>query len=157
MGYLLDLRKVVGKRPIVTAGSSVIILNDKDQILMIHRSDNSLWGLPAGSTEIKESPADTAIREVFEETGITLDPNRLNLLQVFGGKDFFYTYPNGDQCSNVVTSYYTQVKGGDLLKISAETDDIRWFESSSLPVNIATHEKIILNYFYNYKNWKLKL
>lgn len=151
MGYLLDLRKVVGNRTIVTVGASVILVNEEGQILLIHRKDNGLWGLPAGSTEIKEAPIDTAIREVEEETGIQLTQNELNLVQVFGGENFFYTYPNGDQCSNVVISYSATIKKSqDIAKITSETDDADWFYPSKLPSNIAHHEQIILKYFFNW-------
>ncbi|WP_424685908.1 NUDIX hydrolase [Enterococcus sp.] len=147
MGYLLDLRKVVGHQPLVTVGASVILLNEDNQILLIHRRDNGLWGLPAGSTEINEAPVDTAVREVEEETGLRLRRDELALIQVFGGEDFFYTYPNGDQCSNVIISYSARIKTQKLTKITLETNDASWFSPSDIPTTIAKHEKIILKYF----------
>lgn len=139
----------------MTVGASVILENNENQILLIHRRDNDLWGLPAGSTEINESPLDTAIREVEEETEIQLDRNDLNLMQVFGGEDFFYVYPNGDQCSNVVISYTAKIREQVAKKETFETKDAVWFNRSKLPTNIATHELIILEYFFSEKRKNL--
>lgn len=97
MGYIMDLRKLVGNRPIVTVGASAVILDRDSSVLLIKRNDNNLWALPAGSTEINENPQTTAIREIQEETGLLVNEDDLTLIQVFGGEDFFYTYPNGDQ------------------------------------------------------------
>jgi 8-oxo-dGTP pyrophosphatase MutT (NUDIX family) len=52
---------------IIAAGGKV--LNQKGEILFIFR--NNKWDLPKGKAEYNESIADTAIREVKEETGIT--------------------------------------------------------------------------------------
>ena len=51
---------------IIAAGGKV--LNQKGEILFIFR--NNKWDLPKGKAEDNESIADTAIREVKEETGI---------------------------------------------------------------------------------------
>ena len=52
---------------IIAAGGKV--LNQKGEILFIFR--NNKWDLPKGKAEYNENIADTAIREVKEETGIT--------------------------------------------------------------------------------------
>tara|TARA_B110001454_G_scaffold60603_1_gene59200 strand:- start:340 stop:921 length:582 start_codon:yes stop_codon:yes gene_type:complete len=52
---------------IIAAGGKV--LNQKGEILFIFR--NNKWDLPKGKAEYNESIADTAIREVKEETGVT--------------------------------------------------------------------------------------
>ena len=45
-----------------------LVLNDKDDILMIHRFNH--WDFPKGNIEENEQTKDAAIREVIEETGI---------------------------------------------------------------------------------------
>lgn len=146
MGYLMDLRKKVGSIPLVVAGVAVII-HHEEKILLIERHDNGLWGMPAGSIELHESPAEAAIREVYEETGLTIKKEDLRLLNVYGGPDFFYTYPNGDQCSNVATSYVAERFSGDLITETDETINAKFFPYKDLPRNIEKHEMIMINYF----------
>jgi len=54
----------------------VVIMNDKDELLMIqslrYSTDRLEWEIPAGSVEINETPEDAARRECLEETGCTL-------------------------------------------------------------------------------------
>jgi ADP-ribose pyrophosphatase YjhB (NUDIX family) len=47
------------------------------KILLMQRADNGHWGLPGGHVEPGESVADAAVREVFEETGCTVEVKRL--------------------------------------------------------------------------------
>lgn len=155
MGYLMELRKVIGNQVVVTAGVSVILVNSQKEVLLIHRKDNNYWGLPAGSIEINEDPRSAAIRELREETGVQLKEDSLELVQVFGGPDFFYRYPNGDQCSNVVISYYGNAGDIQLVQETSETDAAHWFTFEKLPLEIARHEKIILDYFQSYRLPKL--
>lgn len=133
--------------PLLTIGISVLILDEGNNILLIKRADNDLWGLPAGSIELNESPETAAIREVKEETGLDIKSDDLNLINVFGGEEFFYTYPNGDQCSNIIISYSTRKFSGNLVQTTDETRESRFFNHKNLPQDIAKHEKIVLDYF----------
>ena len=61
------LKKFIKLLPNIIAGGGKVI-NSKGEILFIFR--NNKWDLPKGKAENNESIADTAIREVKEETGI---------------------------------------------------------------------------------------
>jgi 8-oxo-dGTP pyrophosphatase MutT (NUDIX family) len=69
MGYIMDLRKEVGTRPLIMAGACVILIDENQRMLLQLRNDNNCWGLPGGSLEIGETLEEVAIRELFEETG----------------------------------------------------------------------------------------
>lgn len=73
MGYIMDLRKELGHRPLIMAGAGVVILNSENEILLQKRADNGFWGYPAGSMELGESFEECAKREAFEESGINCD------------------------------------------------------------------------------------
>jgi len=45
-----------------------LVLNEKKELLMIYRFEK--WDLPKGKLEINELPAEAALREVCEETGV---------------------------------------------------------------------------------------
>lgn len=53
----------------VVAGAAAVI--DRDgRILLMRRTDNGLWSMPAGQMEVGETPAEAVIRETLEETGV---------------------------------------------------------------------------------------
>ena len=60
-----------------------IAITWNDMILLVHPTNaswqNSALGIPKGGIEKGEDPLDAAIREVKEETGITVDPTKLDL------------------------------------------------------------------------------
>ena len=70
MGYILELRKQVGHRPLIMTCAGVLLLNEKRELLLQKRADNGLWGYPGGSMELGDSFEDCARREVQEETGL---------------------------------------------------------------------------------------
>lgn len=49
MGYIKNLRKLVGTKPLIMVGACVILINDVNKILLQLRTDNNCWGLPGGS------------------------------------------------------------------------------------------------------------
>lgn len=149
--YLLSLRKEVGNRPLIVAGV-VGLLIENDKLLLIKRNDNGLWGMPAGSIELYESPQTAICRELFEETGLKTLESDVQLLNVFGGSDFSYTYPNGDQCSFVSISFLIEKVTGDILKKTSETIDCRFFSFDELPKNIAHHEMLVIENYLNSLN-----
>ena len=51
-------------------GARGVILDDQNRLLLIQRSDNHRWAIPAGAMELGESMEECAIREVWEETGL---------------------------------------------------------------------------------------
>jgi 8-oxo-dGTP pyrophosphatase MutT (NUDIX family) len=80
-----------------------------------------------------ESLEETAKREIWEEAGITVGP--LQLLEVFSGPGFFYTYPNGDQVHNVTAAYIAAEYTGELRADQTETSEVRFFALDELPAD----------------------
>ena len=52
--YIMDLRKIVGHRPLLQVGASVIVEDAQGRILLQLRKDNYLWGYAGGSVELDE-------------------------------------------------------------------------------------------------------
>ena len=71
---------------IVTGGA--VIKDEFGRILLQRRSDYGNWGLPGGAMEPGESIEETMIREVKEETGITL--KEYQFLTVYSGDRMMY-------------------------------------------------------------------
>ena len=131
MGYILDLRKKLGSRPLIMAGAGVIIINDKNEILLGKRTDNGYWDYPAGSMEIGESFEECARREVFEETGLTC--GKLEYFMALSGDESFYEYPNGDQVYLAVIIYTCRDFSGKMKVQEEEVYEQRFFPIDRLP------------------------
>ncbi len=67
-GYIMDFRKLVGHRPLLQVGASVIVEDRQGRILLQLRCDNHCWGYAGGSGELDEVVEEAAKRELFEET-----------------------------------------------------------------------------------------
>jgi 8-oxo-dGTP pyrophosphatase MutT (NUDIX family) len=127
------MRKKIGHERLVVAGACVIVRRGR-LLLLQKRLDNGCWALHGGCCEPGETMEETARRELLEETGLTA--GRLELLQVFSGKELFYTYPNGDKVANVCAAYVCADFTGALRERTDETADLRWFDLAALPEDI---------------------
>ena len=56
---------------------AAVVVNDDGQVLVIKRRDNGAWQIPGGVLELDESIQDGLRREVREETGVEVEPERL--------------------------------------------------------------------------------
>ncbi|WP_394219042.1 NUDIX hydrolase [Halobacillus trueperi] len=146
MGYVEDLRAIIGHRPVILVGSVVIILDREGRILLQERtSPQGVWGLPGGLMELGESTEQVAKREAFEETGLEVDD--LQLLNVYSGADQFSRAPNGDEFYVVTTAYFTKVYRGNYNFDPEETVQVKFFEFHDLPEKmIGSHRKMIEDY-----------
>lgn len=133
--YIMDLRKIVGHRPLLQVGASVIVEDEDNRILLQLRSDNHCWGYPGGSVELDEEVENAAKRELFEETGLIA--HDLELFGVFSGKDLHYIYPNGDEVSNIDIVFLCKHYSGTLTPQKDEVDDLQFFSIETIPDNIS--------------------
>jgi 8-oxo-dGTP pyrophosphatase MutT (NUDIX family) len=60
-----------------TTSCGVLIFNEHGQLLMAHATGQRHWDIPKGGADEGETPRQTAVREVQEETGIVLDAQAL--------------------------------------------------------------------------------
>ena len=134
MGYIMELRKIVGNRPLLMVGASVLVVNPKENLLLQLRKDNGHWGLPGGALEVMESLEDTAIRELLEETG--LSAKALEFFGLFSGMEFHYIYPHGDEVYNVIAAFVCRAYEGELKAQPEEVSALRFFPLNALPEQI---------------------
>ena len=130
-GYIQAMRALVGRRPILQCGASVLVRNAKGELLLQQRMDNGLWGYHGGSVELDERVEDAARRELLEETGLTA--KRMTLLGVFSGPELHYIYPNGDEVSNIDIVFLCDDYTGEITRQPDEVRALRWFAPGELP------------------------
>ncbi|WBW96432.1 NUDIX hydrolase [Oceanirhabdus sp. W0125-5] len=152
MGYVEELREIVGHRPLILVGAVTIIMDTENRILLQKRKTTSygMWGIPGGLMELGESAEETARREVFEETGLTV--GKLELIDVFSGKDSYLKVPNGDEFYAVTVAYYTKEISGTFNMDEDESLDFCFISLDELPENIVkSHKKMIDRFLSIYK------
>jgi len=130
--YVGKLRALVGPRPLLVPGARIVIVGEDGAILLQHRSDFSIWGLPGGNAEQGEDLTKVAIRETYEETGLLVrNPKPFG----FGSDPAFETirFPNGDVCQFFVMMFYATDYEGCIAADGSETLALQWFRPDDLP------------------------
>jgi 8-oxo-dGTP pyrophosphatase MutT (NUDIX family) len=140
--YITDLRKIIGSRPIIYTGVTVIVRDDKNQILLQRNAITNEWGTIGGALELGESFEEAAARELLEETG--LKANTLKFITLLSGKDFYYEYPNGDEVYYATAVYEAIDVTGNPVADTIEGTELRYF-NVELPIEILNSiSKLIL-------------
>ncbi|HXR11745.1 MAG TPA: NUDIX domain-containing protein [Gaiellaceae bacterium] len=90
------------------------------------------WVLPKGNLEPGESPAETAVREVLEETGV-----HGKLAEKLGDVKYTYTRRGGERVFKVVSFYLLHAGRGRIGEIEeemrVEVADARWLPLDEAP------------------------
>ena len=143
MGYILDLRKIVGHRPLIQVGAGIIVEDHEGRVLLQLRADNHCWSYCGGSIEPDERVEDAARRELFEETGLTAES--VELFGVWSGPELHYVYPNGDEVSNIDIVFLCKCFSGELRPQESEVEALRFFAVDEIPENLSPPIRPALN------------
>ncbi|MFA9556662.1 NUDIX hydrolase [Evansella sp. AB-rgal1] len=143
MGYIEDLREIVGTKPLILTGVAVAVINEQGQILLQKRREG-IWSVPGGFMELGESTEEAGRREVFEETGIKV--GKLELMEVISGKEYFVKLHNGDEFYAITIAYVTtEIIGGSLKADGIESVEVGFFDLDNLPDCLSPHVKDFIN------------
>jgi ADP-ribose pyrophosphatase YjhB (NUDIX family) len=149
LGYVEELRALVGQRPLILVAGVVLVFDDRERLLLIQRADDGQWALPGGLMEPGETTEETARREVREETGIELAA--LEFVAVCSGPELFHIYPNGDQVYGVSAAYTGRWQGDALRPDTTEALRAEFFALDSLPAALRKSTPIYLD---RYRAWR---
>lgn len=146
MGYIENLRKLVGHQPVILVGSVAILVDELGRLLLQQRMfPKGAWGIPGGLMELAESTEDVAKRELLEETGLTID--HLQLINVYSGSQSYIKAENGDEFYAVTIAYYTKHFSGDMQIDHSESMQFQFFAPEELPEGIVKSHQVIIQEF----------
>jgi ADP-ribose pyrophosphatase YjhB (NUDIX family) len=111
-----------------------VVGNDAGELLLVQRADSGIWLYPTGWADIGYSPAEVAVKEVREETGIECRVERL-LMVLDGLRLGFTTVP----LYSIV--FLCRATGGELRAHPLETSDVGFFGEGALPSPVAGYEQ----------------
>ncbi len=147
-GYPVLFRMALDERishiPFIQTGAAMIIRNKEGKVLLQERTDRNKWGLPGGCQDLGEDLRNTAIREAYEETGIKIKIEELQLIDTVSGESRKNSYKNGDIVYNNTSLYLADVSDDDIanLKGDSETKRLRFFDVEELPENLMDEDLI---------------
>jgi len=137
------VRREYPEAPIVGVGAVVI---DGTKVLLVRRGNEPLkgeWSLPGGALEVGETLQQGVVREVLEETGVTVAPagvveilDRIVRDEESGRVRYHY----------VLIDFVCRVIGGSPL-VGSDADEVQWVDRGGLdeyrvaPVTVRVIEK----------------
>ena len=110
--------------PKVAVGA--VVHNDNGEILLVKRSDSGVWLYPTGWADVGYSASEVVVKEVWEETGIAVEPVRL-IAVLDGLRRGFTSIP----LYSLV--FHCRRTGGELKAHPLECADLGWFSEDALP------------------------
>ena len=126
--FVVALRTKIGTAPLWLSGVTAVVLKD-DQLLLVRRADNGAWTPVTGIIDPGEQPADPAVREVVEESGVWVVPERLAGI----GVTDLVVYDNGDESAYLDLTFRMRWTDGDPYPADGENTEARWFPLDALP------------------------
>ncbi|MEV1143315.1 NUDIX domain-containing protein [Micromonospora sp. NPDC049799] len=119
---------------------TVFVQDEQGRVLLIRRSDNSLWALPGGAQDVGESTAQAAVREVDEETGLQVEPTGIS--GIYSDPAHVIAYDNGEVRQEFSICLRARLVGGRI-RTSSESTEVKWVEPASLQA-LPIHPSMLL-------------
>ena len=144
--FIVQLRKKIGHDLLWLRGVTAYVEDACGRILMGRRADTGEWALVYGINEPGEEPADTAVREVREETGVEVAAGELASVKASRRQ---ITYANGDNTMylDILFVCHPVDEGRIEPRVADEESlEVGWFSPDDLPSQLAvsTVERLAL-------------
>jgi 8-oxo-dGTP pyrophosphatase MutT (NUDIX family) len=120
--YLKGVRAKFGSGLLLMPAVGAVIHDDEGNMLIVYTTDD-MWGTPGGGVDPGEEPAEALVREVFEEVGLAVVPERLLSVHLH-----HVAYPNGDAVDYTVLVFRCTALEGDLAAHDGEVVRWEWVE-----------------------------
>ncbi|AZM44708.1 NUDIX hydrolase [Streptomyces sp. WAC 06738] len=129
--FIRELRATAGQQLLFLPGISAVVVDD-GRVLLHRRADTGRWSIIGGIPEPGEQPAQTAVREVREETGVVCTVERVVGVEALDP----IQYPNGDKCQFMDITLRCRATGGEARVNDDEGLEVGWFAPDALPPDL---------------------
>ncbi|OGO71888.1 MAG: hypothetical protein A2Z49_04320 [Chloroflexi bacterium RBG_19FT_COMBO_56_12] len=129
LDQIASTRARIGHAPYIGVGSVGILADEHGRLLVGRRTDIGEWAFPGGFANLGENAAYTVVREIFEETGLQVEPTRL--MGIFSPR-IAWIYPNGDATQSVVSIFRCRLLGGVERADQVETSHLAWLSPQEI-------------------------
>jgi ADP-ribose pyrophosphatase YjhB (NUDIX family) len=109
--------------------ASVVIRNNRGELLLLRRADSGQWTIPTGALKKKETLTACAVRECREETGLTVELT--GLVGIFSDPRHRIAYDDGEVRVPVNICFHGQPVSGELAT-DRESSEAAWVAPESL-------------------------
>lgn len=127
------------------------IITCQGKLLLEKRKDCDLWGLVGGGVKKQETPLQAITREIREELGLRISPDKFQKLGVYGEPGRIAAYLDGSIWRMVVVVFSLEFEEFPNMFISHESADLRFFSKEELKQIqiVVTHSDIVEDWFIN--------
>lgn len=112
-------------------GSNCIILHD-GKLLLERRRDSDTWGLVGGGCKKWETGEQAMSREIYEELGLRIPPDRFRKLKVYGEPGRVAAFKDGSIWRMVIIVYELILSEAPVIRLSSESREARFFTKEEL-------------------------
>jgi ADP-ribose pyrophosphatase YjhB (NUDIX family) len=119
----------------IVSAATTFVQDDRGRVLLIRRTDNTLWALPGGAQDFGESIAEAAVRETAEEAGIVVEV--IDVVGIYTNPHHLVEYSNGEVRQQFSICFRANYVSGEPTP-SSESSEVRWVdvnELDSLPIH----------------------
>jgi ADP-ribose pyrophosphatase YjhB (NUDIX family) len=108
------------------------VFDASERLLMVRETlDEGRWTLPGGWAEVNQTPAESVVREIFEESGYRARPVKLASVWDRARQ----RHPPAP--FSVVRLFFVCVLEGGAARTSIETSEVGWFAEDALPTDLS--------------------
>lgn len=159
--YVRRVRAKMGNEFLLMPSVTALVFDEERRVLLVRPTRrDTVWVAPGGAVDPDEAPQDAVVREVWEETGLLVEPTELR--GVFGGPEYRVWYANGDEVGYMMAVYECRATGGELRADGEEIVEARYFSLSELPtITLSRWARVIVPHMTEHRgpwlpavNWR---
>jgi len=130
-------------------GVRAAVFDPSGRILMVRETaDENRWSLPGGWADVNQTPAQSVVREVFEESGYHV--RAVKLSAVWDRSK--HTHPPTP--FSVVRLFFICALEGGSPRTSVETSEVGWFAETDVPADLSLRRTLPRHIERMFAHWR---